>query len=167
MIEQIDEISADQFSDRLLNEYFMGNKPLIVRGLFLEPDGYKRWSEEFLLSTVNGVERTVEMSVYEKRDNKHEQFFETRTAITEPVQNALKLACSDPQISGRFYNLLEASIPELVNEVELPEFLSDKTKKEFGYLWIGNGNITSVHFDAPNNFYFQLKGAKIFHLFDP
>ncbi|NSL87206.1 cupin-like domain-containing protein [Chitinophaga sp. Mgbs1] len=167
MITHIDEISVQEFNARLFDkQYFIPGKPLIVRNFFIEEDKYARWTPEFLMNAVKGDDRPVGMSVYTMSEDKHEQFFRSGVREDHGLQEAMALAVADPE-GGKYYNLLESSIPALVEKVEIPAFLTDKTNSSEGYLWIGNGNITPLHFDAPNNFYFQIKGSKIFHIFEP
>ncbi len=168
MIQKITEIHVSEFDPTVFhNQYFIPHIPLIVRGLFLEDDNYDRWNLDFLLSAVKDVEREVPMTIFEKRENKHEQFFKSGSGMLADLKTALTLANSDPEANGKYYNLLETKIPELIHQIAIPDYLKDKTNSDEGQLWIGNGNITATHFDVFNNFYFQIKGKKIFYLYDP
>jgi ribosomal protein L16 Arg81 hydroxylase len=168
MITHIDEIAACDFNNELFDkQYFQMGKPLVVKGLFLEDDQYGRWTLDFLLDAVNGADRKIRMSVYERHEDRHVQFFKSSSTEEHDLPEALRLSFTDPELTGKCYNMLEAAVPELVSKVEIPDFLEDKTATSEGNVWIGNGNITGLHFDAPNNYYFQLKGQKFFYIFDP
>jgi ribosomal protein L16 Arg81 hydroxylase len=168
MITQIEEIAASEFSARVFDkQYFQCAKPLVVRGLFLEDGRYDRWTLDLLLEAVKGTDRKIPLSVYERNEDEHIQFFQSSSTEEHNLPEAFRLGFSDPELTGRCYNLLEAAIPELVSLVEIPAFLRDKTDASDGNLWIGNGNITGLHFDAPNNYYFQIKGEKVFDILEP
>lgn len=168
MVTRISENNVEEFDVALFENRFYGrSQPLLVHGLYFEKENYSRWTKDFLLESIKGLDRGVGVSIYEKRESRYEQFFTTGTSETLPIEEAITLALSDPTNSGRYHNLLEAAVPELINTIEIPVFLADKTNSAEGNLWIGNGNITGLHFDAYNNFYFQVKGSKTFYIFDP
>lgn len=167
MIQRIDELNFSEFNEEIFAKcYFFANRPVVVRKMFLDSKE-ESWTIDYLLSLVQSSDQQVGVAIYEKRESKSEQFFQTYKEEKKDVREALKLASSDPSVSGKFHNLLEASIPELIEPINIPDFLVDKTSNKDGNLWIGNGNITRLHFDLPNNFYFQIKGNKTFHLFEP
>jgi hypothetical protein len=168
MIRKIDELDFSEFNKTLFTHcYFSNNKPLLIHNMFLNGKGDEYWTLDYLLSLVKSSDQKVGVAVYEKRDSRYEQFYESYQEEEKDVAEALKLVSSNPEDTGKFHNLLEANIPELIEPINIPEFLEDKTAATDGNLWIGNGNISRLHFDMPNNFYFQIKGKKTFHLYEP
>lgn len=168
MTQNIDEVDFSEFSEELFARYyFSSSRPLIVRNMPLDGKNKDYWTLDYFLSLVKSSDQKVEVAVYEKRENKQEQYVDSFELVQMDVSEALKSASSDPELNGMFYNLLEANIPELIEPIDIPSFLVDKTTNKEGNLWFGNGNLTGMHFDMPNNFYFQIKGEKIFRLYDP
>jgi Cupin-like domain len=166
MIESIDEINDTQFTKELFDTYFLLDKPLVVRNLFSESKACKEWSRDFFLVSTEGIKREAQVIIYEKSSDKHEQFFDKKKTATMDLSEALHKV-SSPASQNEFHNLLGTNIPELIDQIEIPDYLSDKTQREYGFVWLGNGNVTGLHFDTPNNYYFQIKGHKVFHLFEP
>lgn len=175
MIEQIKEINVADFSaEQFESNYYKKSIPLIVRGLQIgNPDD--NWNMEYFKTITGFYENEVHVRVYETRDLPN--FFINKGKLQDDgyidkgadmkIIDALNLVMSDPDETGTYHNILEGNIKELIDSIDLPGFMSNKTSKAYGNIWIGNGNLSGIHFDGYNNFFFQKKGAKKFIIFEP
>ena len=67
----------------------------------------------------------------------------------------------------RFYlrARLGALLPELMREIEIPSYCTERLALRHNLWFSGEGTITSLHFDLPHNLIAQVHGQKRFYLF--
>ena len=152
-------------------DYVWPNRPVVIRGF---ADGWAqggRWSPQYLLETVGN--RPVRVTVSEGRydfdrasdnwiDKEHDQMMdlvEVVGKITEPECSGTCIYLHQKSVHERF--------PELIPAIRTPELVPSSSMITTN-LWFGSaGNVSSLHYDQPNNFLVQLHGRKKLFLFSP
>jgi hypothetical protein len=160
-ILHLNNITKEDF----LRKYF--NKiPFVLKGGALKTRYFNVWTPEYLKRHVGS--KTVAVS--------HSQSGLYNVTIAEQFQNvnmafgeALDLFITQ----HKAYYLFKASIfdhfPELLEDVEIPEFIDTAYDKIVGInLWTGGqGCVTHLHYDTDHNFLVQVRGRKEVTLFSP
>jgi hypothetical protein len=160
-VDVLDYANFDRFHER----YYLPNRPVVIRGIRdARPLKIHEWSASYfdqamgdkvvpVLTTTTGFlsyERNVEpmkfadfvsRSFGRKSDSAVRYYFKNPTTLLPPGHD------DSNQIAG------------------LAEYIA---KAVTGNLWISGGGLTvGLHFDAAENFNFQLRGRKAFWLYPP
>jgi hypothetical protein len=146
-------------------QYYRKNKPVILRGIRdVRPLKLFGWSSESLVremgdATVPVLATPSGFLSYE-RDVEHMSFREfIRRSFGDKV---------DPALHYYFKNPTTALPLGADDSDDIPELRRYLRKAMLKNVWISGGGITvGLHFDAAENFNFQIRGRKIFNLYPP
>lgn len=155
--------------DAFFDDYVWPNRPVVLTDLARQWGGLSRWEPRALAARVHDVRLPVSITqgVYDfmrGRDNWVSRDTVTAMSVAELVARIEEgrdecLYLNQQSIPERF--------PELVAELREPAIMPPGSVQKL-YLWLGSkGNVSSLHFDRPNNFLVQLHGRKRLVLFAP
>lgn len=155
--------------EAFFDAYVWPCQPVVLTDLAARWGGPERWSPRALAARVHDVRLPVSITqgVYDfvrGDDNWVSRDTVTAMSVAELVARLEEgreecLYLNQQSIPQRF--------PELVQELSEPEIMPPGSVQEL-YLWLGSkGNVSSLHFDRPNNFLVQLHGRKRLVLFAP
>lgn len=169
--ESIERIHGSIGTEEFFDRFVWPGRPAILQGICETWDRERRWT----LNALNGalgeklVRVTVSEGVYD---------FDRRKNYWKPKELNVRMPFSQlvDHIVARRNNgpclyLHQTPIPD-----QLPELSASVGSSNLmppGSLlaqnvWVGSsGNVSSLHFDQPNNFLMQMDGRKRFILFDP
>lgn len=151
-------------------EYFIGNRPLVIRGAVTGWPALSLWSRQYFESFLDNRMVTVDYSSdgflkYTQNDEKlnvRSQDVSLLQALKEIHDPTGQRLCYLRNIS------LPTLLPELIPDIEKPSLIGDPNKVILNNLWYGAARCTtSLHHDWPNNFLAQVKGRKKVILFNP
>ena len=159
-----DVLEADELH-RFVPEYYERNRPVVIRGL---PGRFPlkifRWSaayfEDVLGDTPVPVLTTETGFLSYERDVTPLPYREfTRRSFGRDVAKGVRYYFKNPT------SLLPARHDDSASLPVLGAYIGRSLLRN---LWISGGGITvGLHFDAAENFNFQLKGEKVFDLYPP
>jgi hypothetical protein len=168
MIQAIDEIEYSDFNQTVFSEHYNHSEPLIVRNFNLHAGIRKNWRLDYLSGFREFGEKQLPVFAYNKKDSQWDTFYCPSEHLHMPLSEAFEGIFADPEKCTKYLNIFEVDVPELLDTVELPGFIAAKTVQPMkGNFWAGTGNVTHLHLDSSNNFYFQVVGKKTFILFEP
>jgi hypothetical protein len=150
---------------RFHREYYLRNRPVIIRGIrAARPCKIFDWSREYLEHIM--ADTKVPVLATQTGFLSYE-----RDVIQMPFRDFIAKSFSDPPDStSRYYFKNPTSIlpPGHDDSASIPGIGSYIHKAVLKNLWISAGRLTvGLHFDAAENFNFQLRGQKAFYLYPP
>ncbi|WP_353931421.1 cupin-like domain-containing protein [Okeanomitos corallinicola TIOX110] len=146
------------------------SKPVIITGKIEEWKAFHSWSLDYLNGVVGDKELDINIS------NKNKIF--TFDPDTGDTLSSTKMQFSEftnwitqENKSDQYYylqqNPIKLMFPELLPDIEVPDYISQKSFI-VSNLWIGTGgNTTPLHWDAAQNILCQVRGRKKLLLFAP
>jgi len=164
-IERIHKPTPEEFK-HITRSY---RQPVIVTGKIAEWKAFASWSIDYLNTVVGNKEVNVNVS-------KNKIF--TLDPETEVACPYIKMQFTDftdwiiqEKKDDQYYylqqNPIEAFFPELLPDIEIPDYV-DKKLFMVTNLWIGTGgNVTPLHWDSAQNLLSQVRGRKRVVLFEP
>lgn len=166
-IEERDTLpTAEEFR----RDYAARSKPVVFRGGIRDWPAFRDWSPEHLAETVGDNEINVQQSptgVFGLDPEKGgPRFEEIRTTLGDYVRTMMHATDGDIRYYVQRVNIPE-KLPELTADFSLPSYV-DAAKVYLINLWLGPaGNVTTLHYDTPNNFLAQIRGRKRLKMFSP
>lgn len=138
-IDTVEDISSEDFK----NNYYIPQKPLIIKGLAKKWPAYSKWNWDFFIDKVG----TTEVGVY---DNvKSDSYTPINTADGYmPFGEYLKKVKAGPLDLRIFLFNIFQHAPDIVKDFTWPEHLMKGFVKKYPMLFVGGqGSITHMHFD--------------------
>lgn len=138
-IDTVEDISSEDFK----NNYYIPQKPLIIKGLAKKWPAYSKWNWDFFIDKVG----TTEVGVY---DNvKSDSYTPINTADGYmPFGEYLKKVKAGPLDLRIFLFNIFQHAPDIVTDFTWPEHLMKGFVKKYPMLFVGGqGSITHMHFD--------------------
>jgi hypothetical protein len=146
-------------------EYYLRNRPVIIRGL---SDRYSarifQWSAGHLIGEIG--DQTVPVMTTRSGFLSYERNF-----AHMPFRDfAARMFASDPETGLRYYyknptSNLPAGVEDAECITDLAAYISKSVARN---LWISSSGLTvGLHFDPADNLNFQLRGSKSFALYPP
>jgi hypothetical protein len=148
-----------------LNEYYLTNRPLIVRDGAHAWPAVSLWTNEYLTEKYGHV--TIEYMAGSARD--YGQISQVESVKRNMPLGAFLERCNSLVSSNDFYmvatnfNLKSAALSPLIEDICRPNLypLEDQTWKQRARLWIGpRGTVTPLHHDRMNSIFVQVRGKK-------
>lgn len=168
MIQEIDEIGYSDFNQTIFSEHYNHSEPIIVRDFNLHANIRENWRLDYLSGFTGFREKQLPVVAYNKKGSQWETFYCPAEHFHMPLSEVFEEILAGPEQCNKHLNIFEVDVPELLGTVELPDFIEAKTVRPVkGNLWAGTGNVTHLHLDSSNNFFFQVVGKKRFILFEP
>ena len=168
MIQEIDEIEFSDFNQPVFSEHYNHSEPIIVRNFNLHADIRNNWRLDYLSGFREFREKQLPVFAYDKKGSQWETFYCPSEHLHMPLSEIVEGIFADPEHCNKYLNIFQVDMPELLGTAELPDFIAAKTVRPTkGNFWAGTGNVTHLHLDSSNNFYFQVVGKKRFILFEP
>ncbi|TAE58176.1 MAG: cupin-like domain-containing protein [Nostocales cyanobacterium] len=146
------------------------SQPVIITGKLEEWKAFDSWSIDYLNKVIGDKELDINVSnknkVFTFDSETGETLSSTKMKFTE-FTNWL----TQEKNSEQYYYLQQQSIklvfPELLPDIEIPNYISQKSFM-VANIWIGTGgNTTPLHWDAAQNILCQVRGRKRLLLFAP
>ncbi|GGK48861.1 cupin-like domain-containing protein [Salinarimonas ramus] len=158
--------SAEEFRTR----YAARSKPVVFRGGIRDWPAFREWTPEYLAEKVGGNEINVQQSptgIFGLDPEKGgPRFEEVKTTLGAYVHSMMNITEGDIRYYVQRVNIPE-KLPELKDDFSLPSYV-DAAKVYLINLWMGPaGNVTTLHYDTPNNFLAQVRGRKRLKMFSP
>jgi hypothetical protein len=155
--------------EAFFEDYVWPCRPVVLTDLARQWGDLSRWEPRALAARVHDVRLPVSITrgIYDFArgdDNWVSRDTVTAMSVAELVARMEEgrdecLYLNQQSIPERF--------PELVPELREPSVMPPGSVQKL-YLWVGSkGNVSSLHFDRPNNFLVQLHGRKRLVLFAP
>ena len=138
-IDTVEDISPEDFK----NNYYIPQKPLIIKGLAKKWPAYTKWNWDYFIDKVG----TTEVGVY---DNvKSDSYTPINTADGYmPFGEYLKKVKAGPLDLRIFLFNIFQHAPDLVKDFTWPDHLMQGFVKKYPMLFVGGqGSITHMHFD--------------------
>ncbi|QSJ20133.1 cupin-like domain-containing protein [Nostoc sp. UHCC 0702] len=164
-IERIHKPTLEEFK-QATHSY---SQPVIITGKIAEWKAFSLWSIDYLNTVLSKKEINVSVSQTQRFAFEPENDYvlpTTKMQFTEFTDWILQSNKAD-QYYYLNQNPIETSFPELLPDIETPEYFN---KKLFlvANLWIGTGgNTIPLHWDSAQNLLCQVRGRKRFLLFEP
>jgi hypothetical protein len=149
--------------------YVHGSRPVVIEGGISAWPAMGAWTPESLAAKVGAREIMVQSSP-------------TGIFGLDPVRGGPRYAEVDTTLGDYVERLMEAEgdtryyvqrinipekLPELMEDIALPDYV-DAGLVYLINLWLGPaGNVTTLHYDTPNNFLAQISGRKRLKMFAP
>ncbi|MUH01873.1 cupin-like domain-containing protein [Scytonema sp. UIC 10036] len=165
-IERIHNPTPEEFQRGFLSV----RKPVIITGGMSGWKALSSWTPDYLSTTVGN--RQVDVNVSQSR-----MFMgDTKTGFaslrkTMKFSDFMSVLLEKNRSTSNSYYLqgqpMTTIFPELVQEIETPDYFDKKLLLVIN-LWLGaHGNISPLHYDASHNLLAQVSGRKRILLFDP
>jgi LPS sulfotransferase NodH len=164
VVERRSNLSRDEFRD----QYYAGNRPVIIQNLMADWAAVTKWTPDYLKSVAG--DRTVEVMTgrdadpnYEKYDRKHR----TELHFTDFIDMVYSGKTTNDYYmvaNNAFLQRPEAQ-PLWKDFVVFPEYLNAATAERQCFLWFGPaGTVTPLHHDTSNILLAQVTGRKRYRL---
>jgi len=162
-VDTLTELNHKEF-----NKSYFNQKPVIKKGGIKDTASYKLWSLDYLKSKIGSSNVTVNYS----ESGEYNYSIKGRVQqITGPFDQIIDSFISGSYVNKSYYLQqlsIAANFPQLLNDLENPDLNADTDLVEVVNLWVGGGGcVTSLHFDASNNFLAQVRGKKEITFFAP
>ncbi|MCR9073192.1 MAG: cupin-like domain-containing protein [Alphaproteobacteria bacterium] len=166
----IEERTTLPTAEEFRREYVARSRPLVIRGGIRDWPAFRDWTPEFLAGKVGENEVNVQQSptgIFGLDPEKGgPRYQEISTTLGEYVWTMM-----DAEDDGIRYYVQRVNIPdrlpELMEDFAVPDYV-DASKVYLINLWLGPaGNVTTLHYDTPNNFLAQVRGRKRLKMFSP
>lgn len=157
-VDSVDSIARDDFQ----RDYFSTLKPLVIKNLARDWPAFSKWTPSFF-QTVHG-DKSVK--VYDKSFVTAGKGYMSG-AKTMPLADYIEQVLTTPQDLRMFLYNIKSHIPELLNDIRLPD-LANGFSKQFVFMFFGcKQAITQMHFDIDMShvFHTSLHGIKTVTLF--
>jgi Cupin-like domain len=156
-------------SEVFFDQYYYGNRPVIVRGLMSSWAALDKWTPEWFRTTHGAV--IVEVTSGRNSDPRFEENFErNRTAVSlgDFISTISKSPGNDMYLVSKNRMLDQPEFASLLSDFDAPRgFLRPDTRRNPG-LWFGPGGTTTpLHHDSTNIFFAQVFGSKRIRLIPP
>jgi hypothetical protein len=163
--------SADIDQHRFDEEFFRGNRPVVIRGAVSHWGAFRRWSPEYL-ETLFG-DRMVPVDYSEDGFLSYTTIGREKSTYRAdlPFREA-SARISHPQPDQPRCYLRNVSLPklfpELLEDFAPPVLLGDPERITMNNFWYGAaGCVSALHMDWTSNFMVQVMGRKKFTVFAP
>ncbi|WP_417905497.1 cupin-like domain-containing protein [Candidatus Tisiphia endosymbiont of Micropterix aruncella] len=159
-IKNTQTISKAQFT----TDYYESQKPLLIKQGATNWPAMTKWSEDYFIKTIGNSQVVLNEFKHTK-----EKIFRT---ILPPMimEEAINIMRHNKDKTKKYSILRDSMVnhhPKLLTDVYDIPFLDTDIfySKDF---WFGDGgNVTSIHFDAADNFVISILGEKTFYLYHP
>lgn len=163
-VERVEHLSVERFQ----REHLAAGRPVVLAGAFSEWPALSAWTPTSLIERIGDKPVRVASSpdgVFRYDPDAENVFSVELRSFREACEEIL--APSDP--ARRLYIMqqsIELDLPELAPDVREPALLGGE--RAAAHFWLGGAqNVTPLHYDAVNNLFVQVWGAKRFTIFDP
>ena len=157
-VDSVNSIAKDDFQ----SQYFNTLKPLVIKDLAKNWPAFSKWTPSFF-QTEYGDKR---VTVYDKSFVDAGKGY-MNGAKTMALADYIEQVLTTPQDLRMFLYNIKSHIPELLNDIRLPD-LADGFSKQFVFMFFGcKQAITQMHFDIDMShvFHTSLYGIKTVTLF--
>lgn len=166
----IEERTTLPTAEEFRRDYAGKSKPVVFRGGVKQWPAFEKWTPDYLAETVGGNQINVQQSptgIFGLDPEKGgPRFEEIKTTLRAYVDTMMNVTEGDIRYYVQRVNIPE-KLPELLSDFSLPSYV-DAAKVYLINLWLGPaGNVTTLHYDTPNNFLAQIRGRKRFKMFSP
>ncbi|HJU40490.1 MAG TPA: cupin-like domain-containing protein, partial [Tahibacter sp.] len=156
---------------RFFAEYAWPSVPVLIRGIAERWGPLAQWEPRRLAGRIRDEPMPVSISEGVYDFNPHtDNWLPRETIVQMPVRELVRRIETRASARECLYlnqQSIPRRLPELMAQMTLPPLVPDGSIQDV-FLWLGSqGNISSLHFDQPNNFFVQLHGVKRFRLFAP
>lgn len=165
-VDRVDRLDADAF----FSDYWLQNKPVIIRQLAQDWPAMSKWSMEYLAKAFG--DELVEIQEGRKKDKEYEinsvnhrtkvRFADFIQRIAEGPSNDFYMTANNNALQNRLAGLLTdvGTLPSYVN--------APSVKDGEWHLWIGpQGTITPLHHDENAILHTQIQGRKHWKFISP
>lgn len=170
-IEQgtIARLEAEPTREAFYRDYIEPSRPVVIRGL---ADGWANggdWSPDYLTGVLGErtVRATFSSGVYDfdrDSDNWLARSHDRRLSFREATQ---AIVAGGEERVYLHQRPIPEKFPELLPYLQVPSLIEEQDVQSLN-LWFGSaGNISSLHYDQPNNFLVQMHGTKRLIIFPP
>ena len=156
------QLNSIEFS----RSYFHGKKPVLIKGAMKNTKECILWTPGYLTSKIGAKEIKLK---YSKRGvfSQHTGEMGVKTLPFEEAASLIISANQDKSYYLQQYSV-DKNFPELLTDVEFPEWILATDIKLSTNLWFGSGHCVSpLHFDSAHNFLLQVFGRKNIILISP
>ena len=166
----IEELTTLPSAEEFRRDYMARSRPVVIRGGIKDWPAFRDWSPEVLAEKVGGNEVLVQQSPTAIFGLDPElggpRYQEITTTLGEYVRNMMNVDEGDVRYYVQRANIPER-LPELMEDFSLPSYV-EAAKVYLINLWLGPaGNVTTLHYDTPNNFLAHVRGRKRLKMFSP
>ena len=161
------EDAASLTQEDFIKNYFIPQKPVLLKGLAnLQPAG-KKWTIDWFKETMGDLD----IAVFDNNEKKHVYSTTVAPDFKMPFSKFLDIISSDEPSSIRMFRYdLYKQNPELKKDFSCPSFINKGPMKGMGFMFLG-GKDTDVrmHYDVDmsNVLLTQISGRKRVILFEP
>lgn len=169
-LRQIERIELPDAA-RFFADYAWPNVPVLVAGVAQRWGSLDRWQPRRLAELIRDDPMPVSISEGVYDFNPHaDNWLPRETIVQMPVRELVRRIETRTNERECLYlnqQSIPRRLPELMAHMSLPPLVPEDSIQDV-FLWLGSqGNISSLHFDQPNNFFIQLHGIKRFKLYSP
>lgn len=156
--------------DEFLSRYMAKSRPVVFRGGARDWPAVADWTPQSLAEKAGDNQINVQQSpnsIFGLDPKKGgPRYEEVQTTLGEYVSSLMHGDENGVRYYVQRVNIPE-KLPELLGDIVVPDYV-DPEKIYLTNLWLGPaGNVTTLHYDTPNNFLAQIKGRKRFRMFAP
>jgi lysine-specific demethylase 8 len=164
-VERIHKVTPEEFKRKIVSS----RQPVIITGKIASWKASSLWSVDYLNTVVGNKEINVNVSknkIFTYDPQADFTFCSRKMKFTDFTDWILQEKKAD-----EYYYLqqspMKTSFPELLPDIETPDYIAKALFKETN-LWIGTGgNISPLHYDSLENLLCQFHGRKRVLLFEP
>jgi hypothetical protein len=165
-VEERAALAPDEFYER----YYLGNEPVVLRGLLRGWPALERWTPA-AFAAAHGDLR-VEICADREADPRYEDHFNAHRRelpFREFLSRIESGTTNDVYLAGKNHLLRRPELAALLDDIgEVPGVLDPGLLRERVSLWLGPaGTVTPLHHDASNILFAQVYGRKLVRLISP
>lgn len=160
-IPVVEGITKEEFTEKYNNS----SKPVIIKRFFGDAPAYSKWTMDYFRDELGHIE----VGLFDKGEKKIDQSFK-HPDVYMKFRDYLDLIEKEPTDLRIFLFNIFKHKPELWDDFEYPEYITDGFLKKFPFLFFGARNsVVRIHqdMDMCNVFLTQFHGRKRVVLFSP